>query len=70
MRTMQELSSLPPEFSALHLYCPSSSGRALSIVREQSPPATKHTISTITIIYTNIYIYRAVLKYSSGLDPF
>lgn len=40
-RTMQEHSALPAEFSALHRYWPSSSGRALSMVREHRPPAAQ-----------------------------
>lgn len=48
--TMQENSVFPPAFSARHVYWPSSSGRALAMVREQRPPAhkrsTAHTLAT------------------------
>ena len=49
--TMQEHSVFPPEFSAQHLYWPSSSGRALAMVREHCPPAgaaRTETVSTDT----------------------
>lgn len=46
-RTMQDVSTRPPEFSATQMYWPSSSGRALSMVRDNSPPVTTTTTTTL-----------------------
>lgn len=54
-RTIQEHSAFPAEVSALHLYWPSSSGRALSMVREHRPPATQHSI--IHYHTTQLYLW-------------
>lgn len=51
--TVQQHSALPAAASARHLYCPSSSGSALSMVREHRPPATQHNITQHIITQQN-----------------